>query len=303
VRPSRRRLLVRRSVVAALALALVAALVVAWRQARLPFQPVGCSAEVGGVTATLSPVQMGNAATIVGIAVRRGLPARAATIAIATALQESKLVNVRYGDRDSLGLFQQRPSQGWGTEAQVLDPVYATNAFYDRLVEVRDYRSLPITVAAQRVQRSGFPDAYAQHEQNARVVAAALTGQSAAAVSCALDPDRPTSGSQGPARLAQALRDEQPAPRSTPLPGRPGTRLTVRSAGPAAVWDARALGGGGVRPAWRGTRLRRRTRVAAQRPGRRVGAGRRRRRPGGGQPRRGGAVQRHHTGLTAGRAA
>lgn len=226
----------RRGVVAALALALVAVLVVAWRQARLPLQPVGCSAEVGGVTATLSPTQMGNAATIVGIAVRRGLPARAATIAIATALQESKLVNVRYGDRDSLGLFQQRPSQGWGTEAQVLDPVYATNAFYDRLVEVRDYRSLPITVAAQRVQRSGFPDAYAQHEQDARVVASALTGQSAAAVSCALDPDRPASGSQGPARLTEALRDEQPAPRSAPLQGRPGTRLTVRSAGPAAVW-------------------------------------------------------------------
>jgi hypothetical protein len=192
---------------------------------------------------------MGNAATIVGIAVRRGLPARAATIAIATALQESKLVNVRYGDRDSLGLFQQRPSQGWGTEAQVLDPVYATNAFYDRLVEVRDYRSLPITVAAQRVQRSGFPDAYAQHEQNARVVAAALTGQSAPAVSCALDPDRPTSGSRGPARLAEALRDEQPAPRSTPLPGRPGTRLTVRER-PHCGRAGRAHCEPGARPSW-----------------------------------------------------
>lgn len=79
------------------------------------------------------------------------------TIALATALQESALRNIDYGDRDSLGLFQQRPSQGWGTPAQIMDPVYSAGVFYDRLAEVPGYSRLPLTVAAQRVQRSGFP--------------------------------------------------------------------------------------------------------------------------------------------------
>src|SRR5665648_805740 len=84
-----------------------------------------CRAKALGHDVSFSPEQTANAATITAIALKRGLPARAATIANATAIQESKLRNVRYGDRDSLGLFQQRPSQGWGTEAQVLDPVHA----------------------------------------------------------------------------------------------------------------------------------------------------------------------------------
>ena len=73
---------------------------------------------------------------ITAIAIRRGLPPRAATIAIATAIQESKVRNITYGDRDSLGLFQQRPSQGWGTPEQILNPEYSTNKFYDALVKV-----------------------------------------------------------------------------------------------------------------------------------------------------------------------
>jgi hypothetical protein len=90
---------------------------------------------------------------------------------------------------DSLGLFQQRPSQGWGSESEVLDPVYATNAFYDALVEIDAYQSLEITDAAQAVQRSGFPEAYADHEDDARVLASALTGQSPEAFACDLDDD------------------------------------------------------------------------------------------------------------------
>src|SRR6478752_5974491 len=81
-----------------------------------------CRAVASGQEVTFTPEQMANAATITAVAVRRGLPARAATIALATAIQESKLRNIRFGDRDSLGLFQQRPSQGWGTEEQILDP-------------------------------------------------------------------------------------------------------------------------------------------------------------------------------------
>ena len=134
----------------------------------------------------LDPEQTDNAALMTAISLERGLPARAATIAIATAFQESKVRNIDYGDRDSLGLFQQRPSQGWGTPEQVTDPAYATNAFYDALVQVADYRDLPVTEAAQAVQRSAFPNAYADHEPLARAFASALTGYSPAALRCDL---------------------------------------------------------------------------------------------------------------------
>src|ERR687889_1246985 len=79
-------------------------------------------------------------------------------------MQESTLRNINYGDRDSLGLFQQRPSQGWGSPAQVLDPVYSTTIFLDKLLQVPNWDRLPVTVAAQTVQRSAFPDAYAKWE-------------------------------------------------------------------------------------------------------------------------------------------
>ncbi|NGO69738.1 heavy metal transporter [Streptomyces sp. SB3404] len=125
-----------------------------------------------------------NAATITAVASRRGLPERAVTIALATALQESGLRNIGHGDRDSLGLFQQRPSKGWGTERQILDPVYSAGKFYDHLVKIPGYSRLPLTVAAQRVQRSGYPQAYAKHEAGAALLTAALTGRRAAALSC-----------------------------------------------------------------------------------------------------------------------
>ena len=149
-----------------------------------------CAAELDGTDWYFTPVQAEHAGLVTGVAVQRGLPARAATIALATALQESKLVNIEYGDRDSLGLFQQRPSQGWGTAEQIMDPVYATNAFYDGLVKVDGYEGLEITAAAQAVQRSGFPEAYAQHETRSRAWASALTGHSPGSVTCELrDPD------------------------------------------------------------------------------------------------------------------
>ncbi|GAA5147092.1 hypothetical protein GCM10023340_18970 [Nocardioides marinquilinus] len=151
---------------------------------RWPWSEEQCTVTVNGHTVELSVEQAENAALISGIAVRRGLPARAASIALATAYQESDLRNIDYGDRDSLGLFQQRPSQGWGSEQQVQDPVYATNAFYDALEDVDGFEDLEITVAAQTVQRSGFPDAYADHEDDARALASALTGQSQAAFAC-----------------------------------------------------------------------------------------------------------------------
>ncbi|MBP6995261.1 MAG: hypothetical protein KBB39_03865 [Phycicoccus sp.] len=149
--------------------------------------PARCEATASGSTVSFAPEQMENASTITAIAVQRGLPARAATIALATAMQESKLYNVNYGDRDSLGLFQQRPSQGWGTAEQVMDPVYATNKFYDALVQIDGYETMEITVVAQEVQRSAAPTAYAQHEPEARVLASTLAGHSPAAFGCRLE--------------------------------------------------------------------------------------------------------------------
>jgi cell wall-associated NlpC family hydrolase len=119
----------------------------------------------GTTAATLSEEQRRNAATIVGVARDLGAPPRAWLVALATAMQESTLRNIDYGDRDSLGLFQQRPSQGWGSPAQVTDPVYSTTIFIERLLEVPGWERMPVTVAAQTVQRSAFPDAYAKWER------------------------------------------------------------------------------------------------------------------------------------------
>jgi hypothetical protein len=186
-RPPRRILRVL-AVVVAFAVALGAATWYVVHRASAPILGTGCTAVANDVTVTLDAEQAGNAAIITAVAVQRNLPAHAATIALATALQESKLRNVRYGDRDSLGLFQQRPSTGWGTKAQILDPVHATNAFYDALVKIPGYRTMPVTKAAQKVQRSAFPSAYAGHEDEARVLASVLSGNSPAAFTCVLSP-------------------------------------------------------------------------------------------------------------------
>lgn len=144
----------------------------------------GCTAEVDGHEVTIDLKQAENASLITAIAMQRGMPARAASIALATAFQESKLYNLDYGDRDSVGLFQQRPSQGWGTVAQLTDPEFATNAFYDALTGIDGYPEMEITVAAQEVQRSAYPDAYADHEEDARALASALTGNSPRGLWC-----------------------------------------------------------------------------------------------------------------------
>ncbi|WP_187363947.1 heavy metal transporter [Streptomyces piniterrae] len=132
----------------------------------------------------LTPEQAANAATISAVASSRGLPERAVTIALATAMQESGLRNIDFGDRDSVGLFQQRPSQDWGTVKQIMDPVYSAGEFYRHLAKVPGYSRLPLTVAAQKVQRSGYPQAYAKHEANAARLTGALTGRDPAALTC-----------------------------------------------------------------------------------------------------------------------
>jgi hypothetical protein len=147
----------------------------------------GCKVVSGDGSAAaydFTPEQAVNAATIAAVGTGRGMPERAVTIALATALQESGLHNIRHGDRDSLGLFQQRPSQGWGTAKEIMQPTYAAGVFYEHLAKVPDYTDLPLTVAAQRVQRSGYPSAYAKHEPDAVLLSAALTGASPATLTC-----------------------------------------------------------------------------------------------------------------------
>ncbi|MFD5817602.1 heavy metal transporter [Streptomyces sp. NPDC127038] len=162
------------------------------------------SANGDGASYEFTPEQAVNAATISAVGTSRGMPERAVAIALATALQESGLRNIQHGDRDSLGLFQQRPSQGWGTEKQIMDPTYAAGVFYEHLAKVPGYSRLPLTVAAQRVQHSGFPQAYAKHEPDATLLAAALTGRAAATLTCQGRPAATPPGGPAPVRAALA---------------------------------------------------------------------------------------------------
>lgn len=137
----------------------------------------------------LSQAQMNIAAVIVRVAREQKLPRRAMLVAMMTGLQESSLRNLANptvpdsldephegsGDNfDSLGVFQQRPSQGWGTTAELMDPEYAADAFYDKLMRIDDWETKSLGDAAQAVQRSGVPDAYADHEDRAAEVVDAL---------------------------------------------------------------------------------------------------------------------------------
>jgi hypothetical protein len=216
------------AVLAVLVVGLGVAGVVALLDRARPERPVAerCVAHLDGTDWSLSPDQAQNAALVSSLAVRRGLPARAVTIGLATALQESRLENIDYGDRDSIGLFQQRPSQGWGTVEQIMDPVYSTTKFYDGLEKVAGYQDMPVTQAAQAVQRSGFPDAYAQHEARSRAWASALTGFSPAALRCTLRPVETPTGT-GPV-TDRVARDWGDLPAVVTLADGPeGTASTV----------------------------------------------------------------------------
>ncbi|MEU9742288.1 peptidase M23 [Micromonospora chersina] len=141
--------------------------------------------------AGLDQTQMNNAKKIVQAGREMGVPRRGLVIAVATAMQESTLLNYASGvlpesqsyphqaigwDHDSVGLFQQRPSSGWGTVEELMDPEYATKAFLSALEEIPGWQDLPLTVAAQAVQVSAFPDAYAQHEWRANAVVKEILG-------------------------------------------------------------------------------------------------------------------------------
>jgi hypothetical protein len=160
----------------------------------LHFRPylhgTSCEARADDDVMPLDLDQAANAATIATVALRRKLPERATIIAYATALQESHLRNLESGDRDSVGLFQQRPSQGWGSADKLKDPVYATGRFFGALIKVKDYTGMPVHEAAQKVQRSADGSAYAQHELDAKTLAEAFTGHVPASVRCWYPPDK-----------------------------------------------------------------------------------------------------------------
>jgi len=168
-----------------------------------PGGPPVCLVGSPGSGYYLDPEQAENAATIAAVGRRSGLPSHAVTIALATALQESKLRNLDHGDRDSLGLFQQRPSQGWGRPAQLLTPTYAAGSFYERLRKIRGWQQLSVADAAQRVQLSADGSAYSDWEDQARTLARALTGEVAAGIGCRFD-DPAAPQASGLVRAARA---------------------------------------------------------------------------------------------------
>ena len=181
-----------------------------------------CVAGPDGQGLELTTGQAAIAATIAGVASDRHMPTRAVAIAYATALQESKLTNLHYGDRDSVGVFQQRPSEGWGTTQQIEDPVYATSRFFEALAAVPNYLHLPIYMAAQAVQHSADGTAYAQYADMGSEMATAFTGSEPRGVWC-------TYGSApGKARLAAASQSLTSAfgPLSRHVSGDPAETIT-----------------------------------------------------------------------------
>lgn len=158
--------------------------VAAYRYLYERFTPEQCTVTSGDLEVPLTREQARNASIIVAVSVERGLPERAAIVALATAYQESGIRNLDYGDRDSLGLFQQRPSYGWGTEEEIMDPWYASNRFYEELVKFDNWETTDVNDIAQKVQRSGHPEAYRKHVDNATAVARSLLGELPASLGC-----------------------------------------------------------------------------------------------------------------------
>lgn len=232
----RRRLLV--ALIGLAVIGVVVALVVTRRPKTETVAPPNyrCVATVGDQTAELNVDQSYYAAIIVGVAVQRGLPARAGSIALATALQESDLRNLDYGDRDSVGLFQQRPSQGWGTVEQIMNPHYATGKFLDALVKVPNWQTGDINDVAQAVQRSGVPDGYRKHVERAKVLASVLSGETAAGFTCMSKVASPSDPTGFAALLKATYGGAAPGTVVQEVP----VRVDLTSAADATTWSVAA---------------------------------------------------------------
>ncbi|MBX7265683.1 hypothetical protein KIF24_06295 [Micromonospora sp. Llam7] len=171
---------------------------------RLPLTSRSCTVRADGKVA-LDSHQMANAATIAAIGIQHELPDRAVVVALATAYQESGLRNLAGGDRDSVGLFQQRPSQGWGTPTEIRDPRYAADRFYVALKKVRGWQDMRVTDAAQKVQRSAFPEAYEKWADESEVLTRALLGHATGAVVCTFGGDPAMRGQAAATALTRGL--------------------------------------------------------------------------------------------------
>ena len=206
----------------------------AYRYVQKRLTPQQCTVFFDGGTTVLTAEQARNASIIVAVSVEQGLPERASVIALATAYQESDLRNLDYGDRDSLGLFQQRPSFGWGTEEEILDPWYSSARFYEELVKFDGWETGDINDVAQQVQRSGFPEAYRQHVEKATGVAGALRGSRAESIACLSFEDSPTPDPTAFERVVAALGS------GVSVAAEGGT-LTVTAGDETSLWAAAQL--------------------------------------------------------------
>ncbi|MFE0589057.1 hypothetical protein [Micromonospora echinospora] len=200
---------------------------------RLPIAGRSCTVRADGHV-RLNAEQMANAATIAAIGIQRKMPERAVVVALATAFQESGLENLAGGDRDSIGLFQQRPSQGWGTPEQIRDPRYAANKFYAGLKKVRGWQEMRVTDAAQAVQRSAFPEAYEKWADESEVLTRALLGDATAAVACTVGRTPVMRGAAAAAALTQNLTLDWGLPEAVSPAELTG--LTVPAADPRDGW-------------------------------------------------------------------
>lgn len=195
-------------------------IVKAWPMPGPPPISPRCIASSSTGTYSLGLNQAANASIIAVAAKRLGLADHAVTIGLAVALQESGLENLDHGDRDSLGLFQQRQSQGWGAPAQIMDPLASSLSFFRHLARISGWETMEVTVAAQRVQHSAAPDAYADWEDQARVIASVLTGEVPSGFTCTYPWVKPPPSSAG---LAPALvSDLGLDPLTGPLAEKPG---------------------------------------------------------------------------------
>lgn len=189
--------------------------------------PVGSALPDGG---TLNTEQAANASIIVAVARQTGAGAAGAVDAVDAAFQESGLTNIPGGDRDSVGLFQERPSQGWGSPAQILDPVYATTQFFTHLLATPDWQSLSPGDAAQAVERSAFPDLYNRWVQVATQLVAGLSGSGAC------------TNADNASQVAVGLPAGFAVPAGTPQPALTAINYAVAQLGKPYIW-------GGIGPA------------------------------------------------------
>ena len=203
----------------------------------------GCRVTETSTPYSIELAQAANATTIAAVGKRLALPDHAVTIALATALQESQLRNLSYGDRDSVGLFQQRPYQGWGTTAQIMKPDYAAAAFFKALGRVNGWQTMSVTDAAQAVQHSDAPEAYASWEPLARSLAIATTGEAPAALVCEFEVAR---SPVAPAAPAPALKQQLgQAPLATPVAATRGWMVAAWLVGHAEQYRITSIRYGG----------------------------------------------------------